>query len=43
MRSWGVIVLLALIMAAAVSCNVSIWNECRADHSFSYCMRLISK
>lgn len=38
-----VVSVIALILVGVIWWNVSIWNECRADHSFAYCMRLISR
>jgi hypothetical protein len=33
----------AALIGSVIWWNVSIWNECRSDHSWSYCMRLLSK
>lgn len=35
--------LVLAIIGGIIWWNVSIWNECRAEHSWGYCMRLISK
>jgi hypothetical protein len=32
-----------LIFGSVIAFNVSIWKECRADHSWSYCFRLVSR
>lgn len=31
------------IFASVISWNLSLWKECRSDHSWSYCMRVLSK
>ena len=31
------------ILAIPVSCQYMLWEECRSDHSFLYCMRVLSK
>jgi hypothetical protein len=33
---------LIAVFAAAVAIKVSVWSECRADHSWLYCVHLIS-
>lgn len=38
----GILVFL-LFIGGVIAWNVSIWRECRAEHSWGYCMRLISK
>jgi hypothetical protein len=38
----GTLIVLA-IFGGVIAWNVSIWRECRADHSWGYCMLLISK
>ena len=39
------IVILVFILIAVITLviNISVWNECRVDHSIFYCLRLISK
>lgn len=31
------------ILSIGIWWQVSVWTECRADHSFMYCMTLISR
>jgi hypothetical protein len=38
-----VILVCILIAIATLVINISVWNECRVDHSFFYCLRLITK
>lgn len=43
-RNWsvyGIGLMFALLLAAVVSCEVSIWRECRTDHSWLYCMKVL--
>ena len=37
----GAVLLFLLIVGGIVAWNVSIWHECRSDHSFGYCMRVV--
>jgi hypothetical protein len=43
MKLWLMFALVAAILFGIVSCEVSIWQECRADHSWFYCMRVLNK
>lgn len=36
-------VALIIVCGIAASCEISVWRECRSDHSWLYCMRLLSK
>jgi hypothetical protein len=40
---FGAALIVLAIIAAVIAWNVSIWQECRSDHSWSYCMRVLSK
>ena len=31
-----------LLFITAIFIQVSVWNECRTDHSFFYCMSVLS-
>jgi hypothetical protein len=31
------------VLVGIVSCEVSLWRECRADHSWFYCARVLNK
>lgn len=33
----------ALLIAGVVYIEISVWKECRAEHSFFYCMNLVSR
>jgi uncharacterized membrane protein len=35
--------LIPLIFAFAIYIKINVWYECRVDHSFFYCLSLISK
>jgi hypothetical protein len=35
------IILFLLVIVGAVSCEVSLWQECRANHSWFYCVRTL--
>lgn len=37
------VLMAVLLLTGVVSCEVSLWRECRADHSFFYCMRVLGK
>ena len=37
------VLLIVAIPTLAIYMKVSVWNECRADHSWFYCIHLISK
>lgn len=37
------VIVCILTIAGVVACEVSIWRECRQDHSWIYCMRLMDK
>lgn len=34
---------LAVIVGLVIWLQVSLWRECRADHSWFYCMRVLGK
>lgn len=43
-RNWapiGIAALFVAILIGVVSCEVSIWCECRTDHSWLYCMKVL--
>ncbi len=43
-KNWsavGIVAMFVLIVAGVVSCEVSIWRECRTDHSWLYCMKVL--
>jgi hypothetical protein len=40
---FGAVAIVLAIVAGAIAWNVSLWRECRTDHSWSYCMRVLSK
>ncbi len=43
-KLWSVIpgvLLIGLMLFGVVSCHVSLWRECRSDHSWMYCMRVL--
>ena len=36
----------ALVIAfvlLAIGCEINVWQECRTDHSWFYCMRVLGK
>lgn len=37
------LILAVAMMVLTVLWNVAIWNECRTDHSFFYCARVLGK
>lgn len=43
MKVAGIVILFALLAVGVVSCEVSVWQECRIDHSWYYCMRVLNK
>lgn len=46
MRSGGVFLFVAAtmaLMAFGITIQISVWNECRQNNSFFYCLRLVSK
>ena len=38
MKKFMACIVLILIMGLVVGCKVTIWKECRASHSFLYCL-----
>lgn len=34
---------IAALVALAVLAEASVWTECRTDHSFLYCFRVLSR
>jgi len=36
----GVVVIVS-ILALSMACEVSVWRECRRDHSWLYCSKLM--
>lgn len=43
-RLWTIIpatLLISGVLFGVVSCQVSLWRECRSDHSWLYCMRVL--
>lgn len=38
-----VVLLVIGILAIPISCQYMLWEECRSDHSFFYCVRVLSK
>lgn len=40
---WFLILLVCLLTLGACALEVSVWRECQQDHSFFYCMRVLSK
>ena len=42
MRSFALLVLILLLIGGAVWWEVSLWNECRATHSWFYCVRVLN-
>lgn len=38
----GALVFIAILVGIAVL-QIGVWNECRAEHSFWYCMNLMSR
>jgi hypothetical protein len=39
----AILIAIAVIVTAAVALEISVWNECRADHSFFYCLRMMDR
>ncbi len=37
------LVAILALLAIPVSCQYMLWDECRSDHSFWYCVRVLSK
>lgn len=35
------LLLVVILMSLVVSCEVGVWNECRAEHSVVYCWRVL--
>lgn len=33
--------LVTVLLTGVIACELSLWRECRADHSFLYCMRVL--
>lgn len=42
LQQFLLLVLALGVLVGIVSCHVSIWNECREDHSWLYCMHTVS-
>jgi hypothetical protein len=43
MKLWAAALLVVAILVSVISCEVSVWGECRRDHSWMYCMRVLNK
>ncbi len=43
MKLAGLIAVIVAVIGIAVWWEVSLWSECRADHSFWYCLRVLNK
>ncbi len=43
MKEGAIVILFVLIIVLVVGCEVNVWQECRADHSWVYCMRVLHK
>ena len=41
MRTVLLAVIVGLCLFGMVMCEMSLWSECRADHSWFYCMRTV--
>lgn len=39
----GIAIIIAAVSLAAIWWEYSLWSECRADHSFFYCVRVLGK
>lgn len=42
-KLWAFMAAVVMVMGLAVLASVSVWNECRQERSFLYCMRLMSR
>jgi uncharacterized membrane protein YiaA len=42
-KTFAVIAAVILLTGAGVYWEISLWNECRSDHSFFYCMLVLGK
>lgn len=42
-KGFLVIAVIGAFLFGVVSCQLSIWRECRATNSFFYCARVLSK
>jgi hypothetical protein len=43
LRVWLFVLLVVAVVGLATYAEVSVWQECRRDHSWLYCMSLISR
>jgi len=43
MNIWASLAITIFILVGVVSCKASVWNECRASNSWTYCMAVIGK
>ena len=43
MRAILVLIAIVLFFGIGIYIDQQIWSECRTDHSFWYCLRLISR
>lgn len=43
MKIAGVITLVAAVVIGAIYWEISLWSECRTDHSFWYCLRVLGR
>jgi len=39
----GISIIVAALVTAGAYCEVSVWGECRASHSWLYCARTLTK
>lgn len=40
---WVLASLMLLALAASAYLDLSVWRECRTDHSWLYCVRVLGK
>jgi len=43
MKALAILAAIVLLAVAGISYEVSLWKECRAQHSWGYCVRVLSK
>lgn len=43
MKAFGVGLIVVALISVSVWWEWSLWSECRADHSFWYCARVLNK
>ena len=40
---WSFVIFFAVIVIVGIAIKIEVWQECRNEHSFLYCLQLVKK